>query len=353
MTDKDLNVVSDENTPIIYELAQEFFGEYLNGIEGLTEIAVNRPDEVFLKIKGKWHQKKKPLSYSDCETFAAALADYNQDSLSNIKLVLSATLPTGERVQVVLPPITRKGCISITIRKPSDVFISHDDFVAQGFYERLNTQETAKTRPETQKLIDLYQSNQIAEFVTECLRQGKTMVFCGGTGSGKTTFTNSLLEYIPHHLRIICIQDTPETKYRAHENVVDLFYPSEGGEQSIITPAMLLRACFRMNPDRILMTEIRGGEAWDFLKGASSGHDGNVTTLHEKSPKAAITGIVERCAQNPECQNIPYNVLLRKALDNIDVILSINYLDECDKRYASDIYFKELHRDSYYEALRG
>lgn len=345
--------VENENEHIIIELAQEFFGEYLNGIKGLTEVAVNRPDEVFLKIRGKWECRKKALSYDDCETFAAALADFNQDSLSVTKPVLSATLPTGERVQVVLPPVTRQGCISITIRKPSDVFISHDDFVAQGFYSKIDTMEAPKISSDTQKLIDLYKTNRIAEFVPECLRQGKTMVFCGGTGSGKTTFTNSLLEYIPHHLRIICIQDTPETKYRKHENVVDLFYPSEGGKESIITPAMLLRACFRMNPDRILMTEIRGGEAWDFLKAISSGHEGGVTTEHEKTPKAAISGLIERCAQNPECQNIPYNVLLRKALDNIDVVLSINYLDECDKRYATDIYFKELHRDSYYEALRG
>lgn len=345
--------VENENEHIIIELAQEFFGEYLNGIKGLTEVAVNRPDEVFLKIRGKWECRKKALSYDDCETFAAALADFNQDSLSVTKPVLSATLPTGERVQVIMPPVTAQGTISITIRKPSDVFISHDDFVAQGFYSKINTQNKKQVSPDAQRLLDLYSQNQIAEFVVECLRQGKTMVFCGGTGSGKTTFTNAVLEYIPHYLRIICIQDTPETKYRKHENVVDLFYPSEGGKESIITPAMLLRACFRMNPDRILMTEIRGGEAWDFLKGISSGHSGGITTVHENSPEAAISGIVERCAQNPECHNIPYNVLLRKALNNIDVVLSINYLDEFDKRYATGIYFKDLDRDAYYEALKG
>ncbi len=332
---------------------RNFFGEYLSGIDGLTEIAVNRPDEVFLKVRGKWLQKEQKLSYADCESFAAALADFNQDSLSVTKPVLSATLPTGERVQVVLPPATEQGKISITIRKPSDIFISHDDFVAQGFYEKIDTNTEKNVNPDSQRLLDLYKSNRIPEFVVECLRQGKTMVFCGGTGSGKTTYSNSILEYIPHHLRIICIQDTPETKYRMHKNVVNLFYPSEGGDKSIITPAMLLRACFRMNPDRILMTEIRGGEAWDFLKGISSGHSGGLTTEHENSPEAAISGIVERCAQNPECHNIPYNVLLRKALNNIDVVISINYLDEFDKRYATGIYFKDLHRDSYYEALKG
>ncbi|MEZ0411237.1 P-type DNA transfer ATPase VirB11 [Escherichia coli] len=342
-----------ENQHIIYELAQEFFGEYLNGIDGLTEIAVNRPDEVFLKVRGKWLQKEQKLSYGDCESFAAALADFNHDSLSVTKPVLSATLPTGERVQVVLPPATEQGTISITIRKPSNIFISHDDFVAQGFYEKINTQTEKRVDPDKERLLDLYNSNRIDEFVVECLRQGKTMAFSGGTGSGKTTFSNAILEYIPHYLRIICIQDTPETKYRKHKNYVNLFYPSEGGDKSIITPAMLLRACFRMNPDRILMTEIRGGEAWDFLKGISSGHSGGITTVHENSPEAAISGIVERCAQNPECHNIPYNVLLRKALNNIDVVISINYLDQFDKRYATGIYFKDLHRDSYYEALRG
>ncbi|MVA04219.1 P-type DNA transfer ATPase VirB11, partial [Shigella flexneri] len=125
------------------------------------------------------------------------------------------------------------------------------------------------------------------------------IVFCGGTGSGKTTFANACLEYIPHHLRCISIEDTDEAKFRFHKNHVKLYYPAEG-ESKVITSASLLRSCFRMNPDRILMTEIRGAEAWDFLKASSSGHAGNITTVHESSPESAVLGIVQRCYMNPE-----------------------------------------------------
>lgn len=340
------------NNHLIYELAGEFFGKYLTKTEGLTEIAVNRPGQLYLKIKGKWVKEEKKITYTDCESISSALADFCHDSVSETKPVLSATLPTGERVQVVLPPATEQGTISITIRKPSDIFISHDDFVEQGFYSKINTQTGNIVSKTTQNLIELHNSGDIAAFIPECLRQGKTIAFCGGTGSGKTTFGNSLLQYIPQHLRIISIEDTPEVKLRFHDNHVRLFYPSEGGKNSIITPAMLLRACYRMNPDRILMTEVRGAEAWDFLKGNSSGHAGGLTTLHEDNPMYAVSGMVERCQQNPECRNLPYNVLLRKVLNNIDVIMSINYLDEFDKRYASGIYFKELHKELYFKELR-
>ncbi|MFV1309869.1 ATPase, T2SS/T4P/T4SS family, partial [Klebsiella pneumoniae] len=150
-------------------------------------------------------------------------ADFCSDSVSETKPILSATLPTGERVQVVLPPATEQDTISITIRKPSDIFISHEMFVEQGFYSKLDTQAGNIISPATKKLTDLYNSGDIETFIPECLKQGKTIAFCGGTGSGKTTFGNSLLEYIPHHLRVISIEDTPEVKLRFHDNQVRLF----------------------------------------------------------------------------------------------------------------------------------
>lgn len=97
------------------------------------------------------------------------------------------------------------------------------------------------------------------------LVKGKTMVFCAGTGAGKTTFANACLQYIPHHLRCISIEDTDEAKFRFHKNHVKLYYPSEG-ESSTVSSASLLRSGFRMNPDRILMTEVRGAETGIFSK---------------------------------------------------------------------------------------
>ncbi|WP_168402988.1 P-type DNA transfer ATPase VirB11 [Erwinia amylovora] len=339
-----------ENRHLAYDLMDEYFRHWLNAVDGLTEIAVNRPDELFVKVKGKWEKHELKMSFSDCLSFAGAIADFHDGgSITPEYPLRSATLPSGERVQIVIPPATEKETVSITIRKPSGVFISHDDFVKQGFYSKLN--EGADFKKNEDILSEIYRRKRFEEFIPECLRQGKTMVFCAGTGAGKTTFGNACFEFIPHHLRCIAIQDTDEAVFKFHENYVKLLYPAEG-ESKVVTSASLLRSSYRMNPDRILSTEIRGAEAWDFLKGASSGHQGNLTTVHEENPVDAILGIVQRCYMNPECQNLPYNIILRRVLSNIDVIMSIKYLGDEDSRYASGIYYRAVDFEKYFEMLK-
>lgn len=334
---------------LIY-LRDTIFGEFLDRREGLTEIAVNRPNQIYTKEKGIWIPHDVDLSYQDCADLLQPLSNYSNNYIGDDNPILSATLHTGERVQAILPPVCLDGHISITIRKPSDVFISHEDFVKQGFYSRLNHPE--RYEAPRNKLIELYNEKRFEEFIPECFRQGKTVVFNAGTGAGKTTFANSVLYYIDHHLRILFIEDTDEAKPRFHDNHVKMFYPSEGGENAVITPAKLLRGCFRMNGDRILMTEVRGAETWDFLKASSSGHRGNATTVHEDTIEDTIIGMVTRCYMNPECKQLPYNVILRKVLNNIDVIMSMEYIDKENLRFASGLYFKDLHMEEYWQRLR-
>ncbi len=333
-------------------LRKTIFAPFLDECKGLTELAVNRPDELFTKEQGKWIRHEVKLSVDDCLAFLNSLANLNMDYIGKEKPILSGTLPTGERIQAILPPACEKNTISMTIRKPSQRIITHADFVSQGFYSKLENPENITNHYVTDNLLsELYQQKKYSEFLPECLRQGKTTVFCGGTGSGKTTFGNSVLEFIPDYCRMISIEDNDETRFRHHKNYVKLFYPADDRD-AIITPSLLLRSCYRMNPDRILMTEIKGAEAWEFMKGTSSGHSGGITTVHENTPEDAICGIIERCYQNPECNNLPYNVLLRKVLNNIDVIMSIKYFDEQDKRFASGIYFKDLNRNEFFDKLK-
>lgn len=339
-----------ENKHIIYDFMNDYFHHWLNDVEGLTEVAVNRPDELFIKVKGKWQQQDLKMSFSDCLSFAGAMSDFHDGGSVTPEYPLrSATLPFGERVQIVMPPATEKGTVSITIRKPSSVFIDHETFVKQGFYTRLN--QTGEAEKKEDILSKLFKENRFHEFIPEGLRQGKTMVFCAGTGAGKTTFANACLEYIPNYLRILTIEDTDEAKLRFHKNHVKLYYPSEG-ESTSVSSASLLRSGFRMNGDRILMTEVRGAEAWDFLKGSSSGHAGNLTTVHEGTPEDAVLGLVQRCYMNPECQNLPYNIVLRRVLSNVDIIMSMKYIDEEDSRFASGIYYRDLHFEEYFRKLK-
>lgn len=318
---------------------KSMFGDYLS-LDGLTEIAVNRPDELFTKTFGVWERHDVPLSLGRCQTFATALANYQGDHIDDTSPILSATLESGERCQVVMSPACERGTVSITLRKPSLVEIPHSAYIEKGFYQKVMDRVPATRCDDA--LLAIYHAGDVPRFMEKCVEFGKTIVVVGETGSGKTTYMKMLIGYIPTHLRLITIEDNPEIKFHHHENYVHLFYPADAGDKAIVTPASLVRANYRMNPDRILLAEIRGGEAWDCLKIIGSGHEGLITSEHAGSPLEAITGLVERCYQNTECQNIPYSLLLRKVLDSIDVIASIDI--EGDVRTMGDIYFKPVHR---------
>ncbi|MBG6243238.1 MAG: P-type DNA transfer ATPase VirB11 [Candidatus Symbiopectobacterium sp. Dall1.0] len=338
--------MNDTQNPTLMYYRDSLFGALL-ATEGLTELAVNRPNQIFTKVNGEWQEHDATISYEECMTFAAVLANHNDDHIDDLKPILSATLESGERCQIVIPPACERGTVSITIRKPSYLQIPHQSWIESGFYDQLTGQE--KTESHDDVLIRLFKDNAFPEFMERAMEYGKTTVFGGGTGSGKTTYEKTLLDYIPSHLRLISIEDNPEVKFYSHRNHVHLFYNAEAPEGAIVTPASLLRANFRMNPDRILLTEVRGPETWDFMKAQSSGHEGGVTSLHAPTPEAVIDGIIERCYQNPECRNLPYNVMLRKVLNNIDVIACMTARGNW--RRLTHLYFKPLHRDSYFKEL--
>jgi len=327
---------------------QRMFGDFLH-LDGLTEIAVNRPGELFTKIRGVWQKHLVPLTLAQCQTFATALANYQGDHIDDTSPVLSATLESGERCQVVMPPACERDTVSITIRKPSQMQIPHQSYIDDGFYNRVAGKEAVENNDT--ELLRLYNNGEIPLFMEKCVEYGKTMLFVGETGSGKTTYLKTMIGYIPSHLRLVTIEDNPETHFYGHDNYVHLFYPADAGENAIVTPASLVRANYRMNPDRILLAEIRGGEAWDCLKIIGSGHEGLISSLHAGSPEEAITGLTERCYQNRECQNIPYSVLLRKVLNSIDVIASIDI--NGNVRRMGDIYFKPVHRTGIIEGFRN
>lgn len=329
---------------------QRFFGDFLN-IPGLTEIAVNRPDELFTKINGIWQQHSINFTFEEAYNFARCLAKHHSDNIEDIKPGLSATLESGERCQVIVPPACERDTVSITIRKPSKVQISHQSYIDAGFYNRVQGKEQGESHDTL--LTKIYLQGDIPRFMEKCVEYGKTIAVAGETSTGKTTYMKTLIGYIPHHLRIVTIEDNEEITFFAHKNYVHLFYPSESSDEkggTIVTPASLLRWNYRMNPDRILLTEVRGAEAWDFLKITGSGHEGSMTSIHAGSAKEAVDGFITRCYENPQCAQLPHTFLLRKVLDSLDVIVSIDL--DGNIRRMNDIYFRHLHRKSYYEELK-
>lgn len=329
--------MSAENLSLDF-MKNQLFGDFL-ALDGLTEIAINRPGELHTKINGQWLMHGSPVTLRQCHAFAKALASWNDDNIDDTSPILSATLESGERVQAIIPPACERNTVSITLRNPSFEQKTHQSYIDAGFYNRVAGKE--RTQSKDEELSRYYSRGNIPGFIEKAVEYGRTIFIVGETGSGKTTYMKTLLHYIPQHLRLTTIEDNPEIRFYRHTNYVHLFYPADAGADAIVTPGRLIRANYRMNPDRILLAEIRGREAWDALKIIGSGHEGLITSMHAGSPEECIEGIIDRCYEHPDCKNIPFDVLLRKVLKSVDIIISVNI--EGNIRRMGNIYFKPLH----------
>ena len=203
--------------------------------------------------------------------------------------LLSATLPDGARVQIVAPPATR-GPMAIAIRKHVVNDMSLDDYAAAGAFahaRRASLEDRSRLDQALQAELD---AGNIAEFLRGAVRARKNIVVSGGTSTGKTTFLNALVKEIPLRERLVVIEDTPEVRL-AHPNAVGLVaVRGELGEARVSTES-LLQASLRLRPDRIILGELRGAEAYSFLRAVNSGHPGSITTVHADSPRAATSQI--------------------------------------------------------------
>ena len=277
---------------------KKYFGKYLDD-ESINEIAYNGGNLIWTEdIIGNWVSHESELNFNAAQSFANAGAAYKNDKIERQKPILSCILSTGERVQIVIPNATKENHISITIRKPSKVRYTIDDYINNGS-------------------IDAKMANELKI----AIENGKNIIICGETGSGKTTFMKTLIDFIPLDERIITIEDVEEIKFWDHKNFVQLFYPSEAKSDSLVNATTLLKSCLRMKPSRILLAEVRGGETYDFLNVISSGHNGSMTSCHAGSVKSAIDRLVMMSMQNTQAQVLGKDMLLDIVSNTIDYIV--------------------------------
>jgi len=259
---------------------------------GVLEVCVNRPGELLVETAEGWRSLSAPeMTLERCLSLATAVATYCDQQINQERPLLSATLPTGERVQFVIPPAATRGTVSITVRKPSQLIKRLDDFEREGLFER--TAAVARTpaallQPFEQELVQLKNAGRYAEFLRLAVRRHQTIVVSGKTGSGKTTFMKGLVEEVPRRERLITIQDTAELTLPNHPNVVHLFYSKDAQGTARVTAKSLLEACLRMKPDRIFLAEVRGDECFYFVRLAASGHPGSITSVHAGSCALAM-----------------------------------------------------------------
>jgi type IV secretion system protein VirB11 len=260
--------------------------------DGVLEVCVNRPGELLVETARGWRVVHAPaMTLERCLLLATAVATYGDQQITQERPLLSATLPSGERIQFVIPPAVTRGTVSITVRKPSHLIKRLDDFEREGLFERTATvTRTAASEllPFEQQLVSLKDAGRHAEFLRLAVRKHQTIVVSGKTGSGKTTFMKGLVEEVPKHERLITIQDTAELTLPNHPNVVHLYYSKDAQGTAKVTAKSLLEACLRMKPDRIFLAEVRGDECFYFVRLAASGHPGSITSVHAGSCALAL-----------------------------------------------------------------
>jgi len=255
--------------------------------EGVLEVCINRPGELLVETVRGWRIVPAPaMTLERCLSLATAVATFCDQQINQERPLLSATLPSGERIQFVIPPAVPRGTVSITVRKPSQLIKRLDEFEREGLFERTSTlarPASGELLPFERELVALKDAGRHADFLRLAVRKHQTLVVSGKTGSGKTTFMKGLVEEVPRHERLITIQDTAELTLPNHPNVVHLFYSKDAQGTARVTAKSLLEACLRMKPDRIFLAELRGDECFHFVRLAASGHPGSITSVHAGS----------------------------------------------------------------------
>jgi type IV secretion system protein VirB11 len=252
----------------------------------ITDIYVNRPGEFWLETS------QGSVERYDCAEmceltlarFARQVAALTSQGINREHPLLAATLPDGSRIQVVAPPATR-GPYAIAIRRHRQTPTALRDFQSAGCFAATGTR-TNKARADDE-LRGLLDRRKFVEALSLAVRSRRNIVVSGGTSTGKTTFLNALLHEIPNVERLVIIEDTPELAIKQPNSVGLLAVRGQLGEARVTTND-LMSASLRMRPDRIILGELRGPEAFAFLRAVNSGHPGSMTTIHADSPAQAI-----------------------------------------------------------------
>ncbi|QMW22458.1 P-type DNA transfer ATPase VirB11 [Sandaracinobacteroides saxicola] len=246
----------------------------------ITDLYINRPGELWTEtLGGKVERHDMPsLTAALLARMSEQVAALTGQGISRAQPLLSAMLPDGARAQFVAPSATR-GDMAIAIRKHQAREVGIDDYQSQSWF--LPSRAGLSSGPGY--AAGGNQAQQLKDAVSRRLN----VLISGGTSTGKTTFLNALLREVDADERLILIEDTPEIAL-THANAVGLLASRGGMGEARIDMNDLLTAALRMRPDRIILGELRGPEAFTFLRAVNTGHQGSMTTIHADSPARAV-----------------------------------------------------------------
>jgi len=315
-------VYAQANLKLPQDVRNMIFKEVLNDLLGygpiqpllndpeITEVMVNGPKSVYVEKKG--HLVKSSVAF-DNDNHVLQIIDRiilplgrRVDAESP---TVDARLPDGSRVNAVVPPVAIDGP-SITIRKFSK--------------ERLGINDLINFGSITEKM---------AEFLRACVLAHLNVIISGGTGSGKTTLLNVLSSYIPEQERIVTIEDAAELQLQQDHVVRMENKPENLDGRGAVTIRDLVRNSLRMRPDRIVVGEVRGGEALDMLQAMNTGHDGSLTTVHANSPRDALARLETLVLMAG--MDIPLKVVRQQIASAVDLIVQQTRLTDGSRKVTA------------------
>ena len=270
--------------------------------DSITEVMINGPDNIFIEQNGRLSKlDKKFESQRRLEDVIQRIVGLAGREVNQANPICDTRLPDGSRVNVVLPPIALCGP-TITIRKFS------------------------KTPMTIEKLIEYGSLTQDIADKLELLVKAKYNIFIsGGTGSGKTTFLNALSNYIPKDERLITIEDSAELQITGVENLVSLETRNANASGAgQITIRDLIKSSLRMRPERIVVGEVRGGEALDMLQAMNTGHDGSLSTGHANSTEDMLSRLETMVLQG--ATGLPLEAIRQQIASAVDIIIHLSRL---------------------------
>lgn len=320
---------------------------------GVTDIFVNRPEEVVVQTAKGWDVVSVPeLTFARCIAIATAIM-----ARGGVNVVSpGCMLPDGERAQAAVPPRVPAGtvAIAISVPEPRVSAFTHRDLVEMGIYKRARAISPECPRelesalsPADRRLLDLYHSGRFSEFIEEAVPERYTILASGATRTGKTTFINALLPLIPSHERLGIIEEQQANElHTEHKNQMTiLFDPRDAtGEMSAMRAVQVL---LRFGPWRIIFGEILGrGVAYDFGTAALSDHPGSITSVHGRTAPGAFRVMVRRSRGHPDAMTLTSAELMAIFRESIEIVVQFKKEQGANGviRYISEIYFEPWHK---------
>ena len=279
--------------------------------DSVNEIMVNGTNDIYVEIDGKI-VKDESVSFINDDHIIRTVQRIVQPlgrTLDAANPMVDARLRNGSRLNAIIPPLSLKGPV-ITIRKFSKKMESIDDLLRMGTL-----------------------TSDMAMFLEACVKSKLNIIISGGTGSGKTTLLNILSSFIDNEERIVTIEDAAELKLnQSHVISLETRMVNYEGEGEI-TVRDLVRNSLRMRPDRIIVGEVRGKEAFDMMQAMNTGHEGSITTLHANSPEDATNRLETMMLMND--MELPVSAIRNYVDKAIDIVIQIDRLSDGKRKITS------------------